>query len=897
MHLSRLRIALRRGNHSGTSDSGGACGVGGLLPCKLGVLTCQNGSISCVGAVEPSAETCNGADDDCNGQTDDNVPGAGGSCGSSGQYPCSRGALKCEGGVMACVGAVEPQSESCNGLDDDCDGVTDDGVAGVGVSCGSSERFPCRKGLTECKAGVLGCAGSIEPQPETCNGVDDDCDGTVDDAVVDVGVSCGVGGSLPCKLGTTACEAGKVVCRGSKDPSPELCNGVDDDCDGVTDDSPGGIGESCGASSTLPCKRGTTQCVGGQLLCNGAVEPKPETCNGVDDDCDGVTDDSPSDVGGTCGSSNVAPCAYGRKVCQGGAIVCVGALAPKTETCNGVDDDCDGAIDKAGSQAPSDSVGSCGQTPGAPAGATSPCRAGTKACVGGVVTCQGSVGPTGSVDGCGVDANCDGALTNQPDKQTDPRNCGSCGNDCAASAVHANFTCVAGACTFQGCATGYYDLNGDKRCEYPCVFVSAQELCNGNDDDCDGQTDEGVLAPSPAQVCGVSPTATRTECSAPAVTVACTGGQWRCTFPAGVCSPTCKDAAEVCDGLDNNCNGVLNENVPNYGKPCASDDAHPSSGDGACRTTGTYVCNGGTALRCSATKADCASLPGGCEERCDGIDNDCDGATDEPYSSKGTSAAYFVKPAVTKVSSGAYMYSYEASRPTASAVSPGNGSGYFCARATASDPASCLDAANPACNDASIACAPSGVAVDKVRACSVPGRVPWSNVTPIEAEQTCKAVGGRLCTSDDWQTACVAGSACKWGYAPRGSACTSAAVAGSKYCNLGASYDFDPLTAGLQQGLLPTGSGALAQCWSDFSGLFGNSTSTERVYDLTGNLRELTKLPSATPQSSYYRLMGGAYSTASEAGAACDFTFYTVDSSFQLFDLGFRCCFSADPTL
>ena len=43
--------------------------------------------------------------------------------------------------------------------------------------------------------------------------------------------------------------------------------------------------------------------------------------------------------------------------------------------------------------------------------------------------------------------------------------------------------------------------------------------------------------------------------------------------------------------------------------------------------------------------------------------------------------------------------------------------------------------------------------------------------------------------------------------------------------------------------------------------------------------------------------MGGAYSTASEAGAACDFTFYTVDSSFQLFDLGFRCCFSADPTL
>ena len=34
-----------------------------------------------------------------------------------------------------------------------------------------------------------------------------------------------------------------------------------------------------------------------------------ETCNGTDDDCDGAVDDSPTDQGGSCGQSNIAPCA------------------------------------------------------------------------------------------------------------------------------------------------------------------------------------------------------------------------------------------------------------------------------------------------------------------------------------------------------------------------------------------------------------------------------------------------------------------------------------------------------------------------------------------------------------------------------------------------------------
>ena len=43
--------------------------------------------------------------------------------------------------------------------------------------------------------------------------------------------------------------------------------------------------------------------------------------------------------------------------------------------------------------------------------------------------------------------------------------------------------------------------------------------------------------------------------------------------------------------------------------------------------------------------------------------------------------------------------------------------------------------------------------------------------------------------------------------------------------------------------------------------------------------------------------MGGSFNSADESGRTCDFSFYTVDQSFQLYDLGFRCCFSSDPTL
>ena len=114
-------------------------------------------------------------------------------------------------------------------------------------------------------------------------------------------------------------------------------------------------------------------------------------------------------------------------------------------------------------------------------------------------------------------------------------------------------------------------------------------------------------------------------------------------------------------------------------------------------------------------------------------------------------------------------------------------------------------------------------------------------------------------------------------------------VAGSKFCNLGLSFDFSAASPGDQDGLLVTGSAALANCWTDWTG-----QTNPKLFDITGNLREITKISAAVKQ---YPLMGGAFNTQAESGAAANFTFYTVDENFQFFDTGFRCCFAADPTM
>ena len=86
------------------------------------------------------------------------------------------------GATCACV----PSAETCNNRDDDCDGRVDDGLS---RSCytgpsGTAGRGICRNGSQSCGAGRWGgCSGQVVPRAETCNRLDDDCDGRVDDGV------------------------------------------------------------------------------------------------------------------------------------------------------------------------------------------------------------------------------------------------------------------------------------------------------------------------------------------------------------------------------------------------------------------------------------------------------------------------------------------------------------------------------------------------------------------------------------------------------------------------------------------------------------------------------------------------------------------------------------------
>jgi hypothetical protein len=176
----------------------------------------------------------------------------------------------------------------------------------------------------------------------------------------------------------------------------------------------------------------------------------------------------------------------------------------------------------------------------------------------------------------------------------------------------------------------------------------------------------------------------------------------------------------------------------------------------------------------------------------------------------------------------------------------------------------------------------------------VQSKIPWFNASPTEVEHACTAMGGTVCTLAQWQTGCQAQLPCTWGYNPRTAAACQSTYTGSKFCNLGPSYDFSG-SPGDQDGLLPTASGLLQNCWADWSNLFGNTAATNKIFDITGNLREITKDTSVNPN--VYRLMGGAFNTQDPGGATCGFTFYSVDKDFQFYDTGFRCCFASDPTL
>src|SRR5262249_13865196 len=123
-------------------------------------------------------DPCNDVDDNCQLGTTDEVRNACGTCGALPLEICDRFDNDCDGQIdeppADCSCVAEP--EVCDGLDNDCDGTPDDGLV---RACGSSVGI-CTPGMQMCDRGVWGECSGRSPEMETCNNLDDDCDGVVD---------------------------------------------------------------------------------------------------------------------------------------------------------------------------------------------------------------------------------------------------------------------------------------------------------------------------------------------------------------------------------------------------------------------------------------------------------------------------------------------------------------------------------------------------------------------------------------------------------------------------------------------------------------------------------------------------------------------------------------------
>jgi len=302
------------------------------------------------------------------------------------------------------------------------------------------------------------------------------------------------------------------------------------------------------------CVHDTKNCIGGLVqTCDPQEGSTEEICDGIDNDCDDQTDEDLAAT--TCG---LGACAHTVENCVSGSPqFCNPFEGAISEVCDGADNDCNGSTDEdLGST--TCGLGACAHT--------------VENCVAGLPqTCDPQEGS--SVEVCdGLDNDCDG--------NTD--------EDLGSSA------CGAGACvhSIENCDDGVPQV-----CDP--LEGALVEVCDGLDNDCDGITDEDFLLLGAACSIGTG------ACEAP--------GVWICSPGPGdplLCAaPIIGPAPEICDGVDNDCDGITDEDL-----------GSTTCGVGACLHT-VENCATGIAQVCDP-------LQGSSAEICDDIDNDCDGKTD-----------------------------------------------------------------------------------------------------------------------------------------------------------------------------------------------------------------------------------------------------------------------------
>ena len=254
------------------------------------------------------------------------------------------------------AGGSEGDSDSSDGALGDCmPGEQEDCYSG---DAGTQDVGTCLAGTRTCGDDEQwgACEDEVVPVAELCNGLDDDCDGEIDETcecIIGEEQDCYSRDPLTrdvgaCSSGTQLCVAGGTwgPCLEEVLPAAEICNDVDDDCNGSVDDGNPGGGLTCSSGLPGPCGPGTGQCLGGEIVCVSNTEPASETCDSVDNDCDGSTDEGNPGGGATCSTGLLGVCGEGTMTCQSGSVGCVQDQSSSAETCDELDNDCDGSVDE-----------------------------------------------------------------------------------------------------------------------------------------------------------------------------------------------------------------------------------------------------------------------------------------------------------------------------------------------------------------------------------------------------------------------------------------------------------------------------------------------------------------------------------------------------------------------
>ncbi|MFT6159912.1 MAG: parallel beta-helix repeat protein [bacterium] len=660
------------------------------------------------GVFPGAEEICNDIDDDCNGAIDDQATdatqwfmdadgdGAAGtamplrSC--SQPAGASAEATDCADlDVDRFPGAIE----RCNGLDDNCDGELDEDAGDRVAFYADADA----DGHGDAETSVLACAqpseyvtldddcndadATIFPGGiERCGPVDDDCDGLVDAADPDLDVATGTqfyldrdadgfGSTLfpifACELPVGASAVGSDCDDLSFSVNPgatELCNDRDDDCDGDVDSADASVDVTSGATFYVDLDGdGYGATVGDTIQAcdlpigfsataddcddaSAAISPNiREVCNGTDDDCDGRVDDDDATLdpatatrwwtdrdgdghGGqlfsivSCDqpdglSADSADCDDDNPDISPSAI----------EVCDTVDNNCDAMVDD--DDITLDTSTALPWHPDADGDGWGASDETLLACV----APEGFGQDTSDCDdenadiSPGVDEICNG-IDDDCDEQVDD-------NDDGLTSTGANYwrdldgdgwgTEDQFACSDFG--FGWAAVTGDCNDNRDDVYPQAPELCDNRDNNCDGDSDEDAVDASTFFVDN-----DRDDFGSDETILACSrpsdgaNVQGDCDDERSDVNP---DEDEVCDAVDNNCNGTIDLDTPDIPSwyVDADGDTWGESGTGipACVAFDDRV-----SLAGDCDDASSPTNPGQSEIDGDGVDNDCDGQVDVP---------------------------------------------------------------------------------------------------------------------------------------------------------------------------------------------------------------------------------------------------------------------------